>query len=80
MPAWSQAHGGPLTEAEIDHLTAYVLSLPADTVTQVQTPRQDIGGAPLSWLSGWGGVVVFIVIFGLLIAISLSIQGRRPTP
>jgi mono/diheme cytochrome c family protein len=26
MPAWSQANGGPLTEAEIDDIVAYVLS------------------------------------------------------
>lgn len=78
MPAWSQANGGPLTDDEIDHLTAFVLSLPADTVTQLQTQAQPVPDAPLSWLSGWGGVIVFVVIFGLLIAIALAVQSRRP--
>ncbi len=29
MPAWAQANGGPLSDAEIDNISAYIISLPA---------------------------------------------------
>jgi mono/diheme cytochrome c family protein len=73
MPAWSQANGGPLSEAQINDLTAFVLTLPAvDTGAQpVATP------APANpFFSGWGGVLVLIVAFVLVIALALGLQSR----
>lgn len=76
MPAWSQANGGPLSEAQINDLTAFVLTLPAvDTGAQpVETP------APANpFFSGWGGVLVLVVAFVLVIALALGLQYRsRP--
>jgi mono/diheme cytochrome c family protein len=77
MPPWSQANGGPLTEAQINDLTAFLLVLPAvDTGLQpVETPA-----APANpFFSGWGGVLVLIVAFVLVILLVLGVQSRRRT-
>jgi mono/diheme cytochrome c family protein len=74
MPAWSQAKGGPLSDQEIGDLTAYILALPK--VTQVQPTTEPAAPEEPSWLSGWGGVVIFLVILVGIIALILYIQTR----
>jgi mono/diheme cytochrome c family protein len=57
MPAWSQENGGPLTEAEIDALTAFILTLgsagfpelmdfPTPTAHPPITPVAEVEGNP----------------------------------
>jgi mono/diheme cytochrome c family protein len=51
MPAWSQENGGPLTDAEIEALTLYILSwetggLPDLSPTPTYTPRPPITPIP----------------------------------
>lgn len=75
MPAWGQANGGPLSDQDVDDLTAYVLALPK--TTQVQSPTEPPGPVQLSWLSGWGGIVVFLVLLVLIFAFAYWIQRRK---
>jgi ubiquinol-cytochrome c reductase cytochrome c subunit len=75
MPAWSVARGGPLSNEEINDLTAYILAMPP--VTQVQTPTEPPGRPDLSWLSGWGGVIVFLVLVVIVFGFAYWIQNRK---
>jgi mono/diheme cytochrome c family protein len=75
MPAWSQANGGPLTGAEINDLVAFILALP--TVEQVQPTQSLPISGRASALSGWLGVLVFVVLLGIFIGAALLIQTRR---
>ncbi len=75
MPAWSQAKGGPLTEQEINHLTAFVLTLAENPVVFEQPAQPDTALQP-SWLRGWGGVLLAVLLFALIIVFALWIQTR----
>jgi len=78
MPSWSQANGGPLSEAEINDLTAFVLSLPGDTPSAGTAP-QPFSRSTMPWLTGWGGVAVAVILFVLIIAAAYWYQQRRPS-
>jgi cytochrome c oxidase cbb3-type subunit 3 len=76
MPAWAQANGGPLSDAEINDLVAFILSLPHTQVDQpAETPAAP---AAASWLQGWGGVIVFFVLLVLIVSGALIVQRRQP--
>ena len=81
MPAWSQTRGGPLSETDIEDVTAFVLTL-GQINPQVQaTPTQLTPWAesnPNSFLRGWGGVFVFIFLFVGIIAVAIFFQERKP--
>ncbi len=66
MPAWSQAAGGPLTEAEIDDISAYIITLgaqqPAPTATPTPAQPQSGGGSVLLILGALVAVAVIIVL------------------
>jgi mono/diheme cytochrome c family protein len=74
MPAWSQAFGGPLSQEDINDIVAYILSWqPPAEITPPTTPA-----APTeTWLAGPGGVLLFIALFILLIAVILLAQRGR---
>lgn len=81
MPAWSQSRGGPLGEEDIEDLTAFVLSLgqvnpPVQATPTQLTPWADSN--PNSFLRGWGGVFVFILLFIGIIAVAIFFQERQP--
>jgi len=64
MPAWSQAHGGPLTDEQINDIVAFAISLepPAQAeVAPTPTPVPSIFSGPL-------GVLVLVVV---LVALAL---------
>lgn len=76
MPAWSQTKGGPLTDADVDNLTAYVLTLaptasPEATIAPTPTPVSAQSGV---WLPGWA--IAGLVIILLLLAIAVVIFAR----
>lgn len=74
MPAWSQTNGGPLSDAEIDNLVAYILSLPDIAQSEAPAPTPQ----PLNpWLTGWGGVLLTTLLFILLIVVAIWVQTRR---
>jgi mono/diheme cytochrome c family protein len=68
MPAWSQTNGGPLTEAQIDDLTAFVLTLgktgsPSTELTQTVLPPQ----SDSIWLM-WVIALVLVIIVGAIVS------------
>jgi cytochrome c oxidase cbb3-type subunit 3 len=75
MPAWSQANGGPLSEGDIDDLTVFILTLPSTEAPQ-ELPAEEPESA-LSWLSGWGGVLVAVLLLGIIVAAALLAQRRK---
>lgn len=75
MPAWIQSNGGPLSEAEINDLVAFILSLPsASTPTSPETQV----GEELGWLSGWAGVILFVLLLAIILAAAWLLQ-RKPS-
>lgn len=73
MPAWSQANGGPLTETEIDDVTAFVVVLP-NTGDLQPTPAPE--STLNTFLTGWGGIIVFLVLFVVIVAVIVLLQRR----
>ena len=78
MPAWSQEKGGPLSEAEINDLTAFILTLPK-TPGQEIAPTSSAMDAPVSGLSGLAGLLITLVIFGVVVGIILLAQRKNRT-
>jgi hypothetical protein len=77
MPAWGQSEGGPLSERDIDDLTAYILSWEGDQVEQLQNP-QATPETPLNpILTGWGGVLLAVALFGIIVAVAVLLQTRQ---
>lgn len=77
MPAWSQAKGGPLSSGEIDDLTAFILALAGSSqVTQV-APVTPPPAQSNPWLTSWGGLILAVVVFFLIIGIAIWAQSRR---
>lgn len=75
MPAWSQENGGPLQEREIDDITSFVLTFGDTTLQTNPTPTTT---PPLNaFLSGWGGVLVFIVLLVLIFGGAIWFQTRK---
>jgi mono/diheme cytochrome c family protein len=78
MPAWSQAKGGPLTEQEIDDISAYIITLaptaPQATATPPPTTQPASSGPP--W---WLLVVLAIVVVVVIIALIMQFSGRGVT-
>ncbi len=75
MPAWGQANGGPLSDQDANDLTAYILAMPK--VTQIQAPTEPPERPKLSWLSGWGGILVFVILLAVVLAFAYYIQRKR---
>ena len=75
MPAWSQANGGPLSESEIDDITAFILSWEGLTVQSQAT--QIVPSSPLDpFMTGWGGVIVFIILLVIIFGLIVFLQRR----
>ncbi len=73
MPAWSQARGGPLSEAEIDDLVAFILTQARPVTAAQPTPAPAFQP---TWLSGWGGVLLTLFLFIVIISGALIYQAR----
>jgi len=62
MPSWSQDNGGPLTQTEIEDVTAYILTLtPASTLPD----ESELPSGPLGSTISWGlfaGVALILVV------------------
>lgn len=76
MPAWSQANGGPLTESEINNLVAFVLTRPQEA-NQLEPTPPSLGPVPTTWLTGWGGAVLLVVLFILVVGVAILVQIRH---
>lgn len=75
MPAWSQAKGGPLTEQEIDDISAYIVSLAASQ------PKPATQPTPAPQQTG-GGSSVLVILLSLLavaaiVVLVMQLSSRR---
>lgn len=78
MPAWSQAKGGPLSEEEVNDLTAFILALGEQSpVEQLPTPTGGLPPVGASPWGGWGGVALFFALVVGLFGLALLVQRRR---
>lgn len=75
MPAWSQENGGPLGDSDINNLVAFIMTLPV-LPGQAQ-PTSTPAVASSTFLAGWGGVLVFVVLIIAIIAIAIVVQRRK---
>ncbi|GAB4474270.1 MAG: hypothetical protein Kow00124_14070 [Anaerolineae bacterium] len=73
MPAWSQENGGPLTEEEIDHVVAYVLSIQQPGSEPAPEVTRQVSALPFVALLG--GLLVVMVLLGL--AVRRREQGEK---
>jgi len=74
MPAWDKANGGPLSEAEVNDVVAFLLALPHTGAAQPTATPEPV---PNPFFSGWGGVFLVIVLFVLLVGLAIALQTRR---
>jgi cytochrome c oxidase cbb3-type subunit 3 len=76
MPAWGQQNGGPLNEADVNDLVAFVLTLSksgeSSSDLSVQTPASPVAGPQAS-------VVILIVVIVLAIGGSVAASRRKPS-
>ncbi len=75
MPAWSQAKGGPLSDQDINDLTAFVLTL-SQTLVVIQPAQTPVPEFQPSWLSGWGGIILGALLFIIIVVFALWYQSR----
>lgn len=71
MPAWSLNYGGPLTEGEIDDISAYIITLPGQaqpSPVPTATPAPaTAGGGGTNWL------IIVLVLVGVVAVVLLII-------
>jgi mono/diheme cytochrome c family protein len=77
MPAWSQTNGGPLTDTEINDLTAFILTLPQAATSPDQPDPTGIVGSTAAWMRDWGGVLLTILLLVVIFSAALLVQRRR---
>jgi mono/diheme cytochrome c family protein len=76
MPAWSIANGGPLDDAQVNDITAYILTWQSDgseiEVIPTEAPPQQ------TWFTGIAGVIALVVLFLAIITAVLLFQRKKP--
>lgn len=75
MPAWSQENGGPLNDTDINNLVAFIMTLPAVPSQPQLTPTPT--PAASTFLTGWGGLLIFVVLIIAIITIAIIVQRRK---
>jgi hypothetical protein len=76
MPAWSSDNGGPLSDAEINNLVAYIMTFPP--VESNPPEAQPTPEPAASIFSGWTGVLLFIVLIAVIFGLIYFLQRRKP--
>ncbi len=79
MPAWAMENGGPLSAAEIDNVTAFVLTLPQQATPEPQpgtTPTTTTPAQPGFYLPLWAVVVLVAVLLLLAVAVIFFARAR----
>lgn len=79
MPAWSQTHGGPLTEAEIDDISAFIITLPSQAQpspapTATPVPTSASGGG-----SNWLMIILVLIAVVVVVVLVIAFSGRNKT-
>lgn len=82
MPAWSQANGGPLSEQDINDLTAFILALgESRPAAQLPLPTGVVPRAAAeSPLRGWAGVALFLALMAAILFAAYRFQRRDNKP
>jgi hypothetical protein len=63
MPGWGQENGGPLTQSEIEDVTAYILTLtPASTLPEEGELPSGPLGSTLSWVLFASAALILVVV------------------
>lgn len=75
MPAWGQEQGGPLSEQNINDLTAFILSLPPAPSGQEIIPTSRV--EPMTPASSAMGAILTIVLFVAVILGILLVQRKK---
>lgn len=73
MPAWSQANGGPLSEKEIDDISAYIISLAQEAAPpsgEQPQPNTSVGLLAL----------IALIVLAIIVVVILAVIGRRGQP
>lgn len=71
MPAWASANGGPLTEQQIDDVTAFALSMQKTAPTFIEpTP------APTPAVSGTLMTVIVVIVLIILVVVVVVFSAR----
>jgi mono/diheme cytochrome c family protein len=79
MPAWSQANGGPLTEAQIDDISAYIVSLGQQQAQEATPTPTPVEPAPSGTSTALLVILVLVVVAVLVIVVmQLSSRGQKP--
>lgn len=73
MPAWSVENGGPLSEAHIDDIVSYIMTLSEDRGTPVFTPQPE----PQELPSDWVGLAITGILLVSVVGLILLVQRRR---
>ena len=78
MQAFSQTAGGPLTENQIDDITAYVMTLPSAEASGpvAEATPESTESSPFT---GFTGVLVTAILLILIIVVILWVQRQRGT-
>jgi mono/diheme cytochrome c family protein len=73
MPAWSLNHGGPLTESEIDDISAFIVALaqPAQQPIPAATPAPAVGGG-----TNWFVIILLMIGVAVVILLVIAFSGR----
>ena len=73
MPAWSQGFGGPLTEGEIDDISAYIITLaqPGQQPAPAATPAPAAGGG-----TNWFVIILLMIGVVVIILLVMAFSGR----
>lgn len=74
MPAWSQAQGGPLSDAQIDDISAFIVSLPAaqPAATATVAPTESTSGG-----ANWLLILLLVVVVVAIIVLIVWFSGRK---
>jgi len=76
MPAWSVENGGPLTDGEISDIVSFIMTWEGSSQSAGQ-PTPPPTSATSSWLRGWGGVLVLVILLVLVFGGFIYFQRER---
>ncbi|MBM4425376.1 MAG: c-type cytochrome [Chloroflexi bacterium] len=68
MPAWLDENGGPLTKADIDNVSAFIVSVSAGQGSSA-TVTPTVATGPLSAAAGWIILAVVVVLIGVVVVV-----------
>ena len=77
MPAWGQAYGGPLSEAEIDDIVSFILSRSDSPSRQAAPTVVAVSPPQIPWLRGFGGVLLFIILLVIIFGAAIYFQRKK---